>query len=137
MAYEILDNGLIVNHDNCALGYIFSLGGKNYTPNGNVGIVFDQEQIDRHNKALSVMELEEMIRSGYGVMYLTEVGGIPKVQQWDCNITPIRIKKSWHNMAGRNGRLDVWFYMPEDKSGKVWHGVNIGDNQILRVKRNK
>jgi len=39
-----------------------------------------------------------------------------------------------HNMAGRNGRLDVWFNGPD---GHVWHGVNIGDNQLTRCKRTK
>jgi hypothetical protein len=40
------------------------------------------------------------------------------------------IRRSWHNMAGRNGRRDVWFRM----AGRTWHGVNIGDNQIVRCK---
>jgi hypothetical protein len=40
------------------------------------------------------------------------------------------IRRSWHNMAGRNGRRDVWFRM----AGRTWHGVNIGDNQVVRCK---
>ncbi len=37
-----------------------------------------------------------------------------------------------HNIAGR--RIDVWFDGPD---GHVWHGVNIGDNQVLRCRRTK
>lgn len=43
-------------------------------------------------------------------------------------------KVSDHNMAGKNGRTDVWFIGPD---GSTWHGVNIGDHQILRCKRTK
>ncbi len=38
---------------------------------------------------------------------------------------------SWHNFAGKNGRVDFWF----TAFGKHWHGVCIGrDNQLARVK---
>lgn len=37
-----------------------------------------------------------------------------------------------HNIAG--SRLDVWF---TDEHGREWHGINIGDNQILRCTRLK
>lgn len=44
------------------------------------------------------------------------------------------VRKSWHNFAGHNGRRDFWFYGPD---GFVWHGVNIGDNDLARCRRTK
>lgn len=44
------------------------------------------------------------------------------------NIKPSRVKRNKHNM-GVN-RIDVWFRFV----GKWWHGLNIGDNEILRCK---
>lgn len=44
-----------------------------------------------------------------------------------------RPSKSWHNFAGKDGRRDHWF----SYRGKQYHGVNIGDNDILRVRRLK
>ncbi len=41
---------------------------------------------------------------------------------------------SWHNFAGKNGRMDFWFRF----EGANYHGVQIGNNnQIARVKRLK
>lgn len=43
-------------------------------------------------------------------------------------------KYSWHNFAGKNGRVDFWFAF----GGYRWHGVNIGkDNMLARCKRTK
>lgn len=42
-------------------------------------------------------------------------------------------KRSWHCVPGRGRtceRWDVWFDDPA--TGRTWHGVNIGDSQILR-----
>lgn len=39
-------------------------------------------------------------------------------------------RKSFHNMAGKNGRMDVWF----NYEGKHFWGVNVGDNDLLRIK---
>lgn len=41
---------------------------------------------------------------------------------------------SFHNMAGRDGRTDYWFTGPD---GKNWHGVNIGDMDLVRCHRLK
>lgn len=38
------------------------------------------------------------------------------------------VKRSYHNMAGENGRRDVWF---SDWAGQSWRGVNIGESQVL------
>ena len=67
------------------------------------------------------------------VMYLIE--GERKVTNWCGTLSiPIRrIQYSNHNFAGRNGRRDVWFVF----KGNRYHGVNIGDSDICRVKRTK
>lgn len=44
------------------------------------------------------------------------------------------VRYSFHNLAGRNGRRDFWFHGPD---GFVWHGVNIGDNDLARCRRTK
>lgn len=41
------------------------------------------------------------------------------------------VRQSDHNFAGKNGRSDAWFMF----EGFIWHGVNIGDNQICRCKK--
>lgn len=44
---------------------------------------------------------------------------------------PVYVREGRHNI-GRT-RFDTWFSV----AGKHWHGVNIGDNDILRCKRVK
>jgi hypothetical protein len=88
------------------------------------------------NKALAEIEWTEMLKLGSGILYLTEKpDGKKEVSQWSQgdSISVYYSKTSFHNMAGRNGRTDVWFIL----DGSVWHGVNIGDNQICRVRRTK
>lgn len=40
---------------------------------------------------------------------------------------------SWHNFAGRNGRVDFWFYGPDEHGQRraLWHGYQIGDNNTI------
>lgn len=74
----------------------------------------------------------EMLRTGKGVMYLTEKAGRFSVNNWPGTLTiaPDRVTKGRHNIAG--SRYDVWFTL----DGHRYHGVNYGENsQILRVKR--
>lgn len=57
-----------------------------------------------------------------------------KVSDWpgELSLNVMRIKRSehnWHNVY----RLDVWFVF----EGYIWHGVNLGDNDLLRCKRTK
>lgn len=41
---------------------------------------------------------------------------------------------SWHNFAGKNGRLDFWLNF----EGNTFHGVNIGkSNQCATIKKTK
>lgn len=124
-------------------GYIFNFQGKAFSPDGMAGEL-TQERIDAHNKALAQVELESLIREGRGILYLVLNGeklfdccaSSWQVTQWagGWKTKLSYLKTSFHNMAGKDGRTDVWFTGPD---GKRWHGVNIGDNQICRVHRLK
>lgn len=133
------DNGLFVDKSTdppTACGYLFDFAGHGiFSPGGRVKI--SEEDADTHNKLLADAEWTAMLKHGAGVLYLTKgTDGITwYASDWpSVHKVPIRGRRtSFHNMAGRNGRTDVWFHL----DGAEWHGVNIGDNQILRVKRNK
>ena len=147
-----LDNGLLTNPETnpptCA-GYIFNFSERGaFAPTGRVKIngqeeELTQSQIDEHNQLLAAAEWRAMLKHGRGILYLTPADknttagklGHYRVSDWPgCNQAfTYHERTSFHNMAGRNGRLDVWFML----DGSRWHGVNIGDNQILRVKRCK
>jgi hypothetical protein len=83
-------------------------------------------------------DAEAMERDGRATLYLvtdrTDSDGRKRyaVTNWPGTLRiPLhgQPRQSWHNMAGRNGRRDVWFAW----RGRNWHGVNIGDSDILRV----
>jgi len=132
------DHGLFVDPSTdppTCCGYIF-----NFTPHGAFSpdgkIPATQEEINTHNGLLADMEWSGMMKHGRGTLCLTEnADGSHTVSDWPGvhKIKARHIRKSFHNFAGQNGRTDVWFCL----DGSEWHGVNIGDNQILRVKRNK
>lgn len=88
------------------------------------------EEIETHNRKLGEIELNAIKEHGKGVLYLTHDEKGYFVSTWSgagktrCH----SVRTSWHNMAGKDGRTDVYFVM----AGKVWHGVNIGDSQICR-----
>jgi hypothetical protein len=116
-------------------GYIFNLSGRAFSPDGAIGSP-SQADIDAHNARLAAAELEALKASGRGVLYLTRnADGSHSVSQWSGGLCrPVyALRKSWHNMAGKNGRTDFDFSF----DGSRWHGVNIGDNQIARVRRCK
>jgi hypothetical protein len=71
-----------------------------------------------------------MRETGKAVLYLTD----HEVTNWPGTLRfpVLERRRSYHNMAGRNGRTDVWF---KDEQGNRWHGVNIGDSQVLRCRR--
>lgn len=130
------DAGLIVdtstNPPTC-IGYIFNFQGHGaFDPSGNVG-QFTQAEIDNHNRLLEQAERQAMIEQGRGVLYLYKREHGYEVNGWAGTLPPIKVhpRESWHNMAGK--RFDVWFTL----GGKNWHGVNIGDNQIVRCKATK
>lgn len=78
----------------------------------------------------AVRDSRQMQDTGSIALYLDEqrrtVSNWPGTLQFPAKY----IRYSRHNMAGRNGRRDVWF----NAFGREWHGVNIGDNQIARCK---
>lgn len=124
-------------------GYIFNFSSHGaFAPDGKIEGQPTQEAIDAHNKTLADLEIEAAKRDGKACLYLhkrTDSIGTPgktwNVGSWNgSHLFPVYYsKKSFHNMAGRDGRTDVWFIFDDS----VWHGVNIGDNDIVRCKRTK
>lgn len=144
---KTIDHGLIVDNSTTpptCCGYIFNFPRHGaFAPDGKVkvgGAELTQEQIDTHNRLLGQAEWEAMLKRGRGVLYVSKsipsstgshfiVGNWAGTHKVNCS----DFRKSFHNMAGRDGRTDVWFYL----DGSRWHGVNIGDNDICRVRRCK
>ncbi len=94
------------------------------------------EQIEEHNNRLMVAELEAMKQTGRAVLYLFKgATGELYVGQWASQ--PFQRTRVWKVSHSRNNwgaqRTDVWF----NADGSSWHGVNLGDNDIVRVKRIK
>lgn len=119
-------------------GYVFNFQDHGaFDPCGRVATApVSQSAIDEHNQELAKDDWQNMLKSGRGLLYLSELkDGHYSVSDWPGlnKLSPWRVRQSFHNMAGQNGRTDVWFNL----DGSTWHGVNIGDNQILRVKRSK
>jgi hypothetical protein len=151
MKLETLDNGLLVDSEKSQyLGFIIDCNGKgSYTPNGKTPEELTPEQIKRHNEALASIEWQRLKETGKGILYLTTIeeslvssncgknrfSGKYKVSDFTSShsINVAIVTKSFHNLAGRNGRTDLHFCL----DGSVWHGVLIGDSQLLRVKRTK
>ena len=74
-------------------------------------------------------EAAEMLATGKGFLYINEktreVSNWPGSLKFHVN----RISRSFHNFAGKDGRVDFWFR----GLGRDWHGVCIGDQQFSRV----
>jgi hypothetical protein len=140
--FKIDEHGLIVDGDQLA-GYIIDFAGHGaFGPNREALPLLTQDQIDKHNSILAQMELEATKKYDNGIFYLTReyIKNDPKktytefVSNWIGTFkVPAYVKSSWHNFAGKDGRRDVWFSL----DGERWHGVNIGDSQIVRAKRLK
>ena len=116
-------------------GYIFNFEGGSYSPDGKVAALTD-EQIKEHNTKLSSQELEAMKATGRAVLYLfRDKAGQHSVGTWASE--PFQRTSVFRARHSRNNwgapRLDVWF----NAAGATWHGVNVGDNDIVRCKRNK
>ncbi len=122
-------------------GYIFNFREHGaFDPDGKVSGQLSQSEIDAHNAALAILEWAQLIAAGRGILYIQKPATKPgetsafHVTQWSrgqsCKVYYSRWSR--HNMA-REGRRDVWFIL----DGSVWHGVNIGNNDICRVKRTK
>lgn len=140
-----LNHGLLVDTTTVpptACGFIFSALGKGaFSPDNRIVIADETHEnktreltdaeIETHNNLLARAELDAMEKNGKGILYLSrDVAGNYSVASWSgLGKTFASVRKSWHNMAGKDGRKDVYFQM----GGKRWHGVNIGDNQIVRA----
>jgi hypothetical protein len=110
-------------------GYVFNFTGHgSFAPGGKVDDM-TEGQVKAHNAALAAVEVEAMKASGRALLYLhgDKVGTWESSYMWAVS----RRRESRHNIRGT--RLDVWFTGPD---GAMWHGVNIGDNDIVRCKRN-
>ncbi len=78
-----------------------------------------------------------MDETGKYTLYLVKRDDGRHVTNWPASLDykVIDWNISNHNIAGRNGRIDVWF---RDYQSKLWHGYQIGDyNDICHVKRIK
>lgn len=145
------DNGLFVDsstNPSTCLGYIFNFNGHGaFAPDGKVEA--SQEQIDEHNALLSRMELGAMRKQGRATLYLMHVPSEKRcwsdsegthyvewqagtwASKFDERFPCYNVRKSRNNFGAE--RIDVDFNF----DGSRWHGVNVGDNEILRVKRCK
>ena len=128
----VIDRGLIVDPSTdppTCCGYIFNFGEQGtFSPDGKVQ--FTESEQKEHNRLLAEAEWTGMLKHGRGVLYLTkDAEGKHSASDWP-GVHKIPV---YYIRAGKNGRTDVWF----KTGGEIWHGVNIGDNQLLRVKRNK
>lgn len=126
-----------LEHSHPGRGYVFNFTGHGaFDPNGKIEPTPSQAEIDAHNAELARQEMAHMKQTGQGVLYIFSTDGKPSHAGTWASTPADRIKltgwrKGNHNIA--HHRLDVWFQL----EGKTWHGVNIGDNDILRVKRCK
>ncbi len=122
------------------LGYIFKFGNTPFEPSGELTELSDEE-IAEHNRKLADAEVKQALEAGKATFYLRRewdstcswiahysVGTWDGSYKWDAVVSI-----SDHNMAGKNGRIDCWFNINNQK----WHGVNIGDNEIVHAKRLK
>lgn len=113
-------------------GYVFNSAQHGaFDPDGRVAAPVAQAEVDAHNAEVSRRVLADMQATGRALLYLSNgfVATWDGSKKWAVQET----RTSWHNMAGRDGRTDVWF----SAFGTRWQGVNIGDNQIVRCARIK
>jgi hypothetical protein len=117
------------------VGYIFkSKEHGSFSPYGKMADMTD-EQVEAHNRAISDEVYALLKETGVGVRYLFRSGNDFYAGTWDSK-PPHRfwcfdVRHSRNNFGAQ--RTDVSF----NYAGSRWHGVNIGANDILRVKRCK
>lgn len=135
-----------------ALPLVCSVCGGHCKSNGfTVGYGFDITGARVCYACCADRDIARMIESGrHDGLYLEEnpkyraptvgmcgSGGAPYyVTNWPSTLkfAVYGVRKSWHNFAGHNGRRDCWFNGPD---GHVWHGVSIGDMDLIRCRRTK
>lgn len=116
------------------------------TPMRDATIKLRKGEVIMRSKAIcyaccAVNDRASMTDTGRAVLYLCDssasTGRTFTAQNWPGSLCfPVtRSRKSTAYCFGRSvTRYDVWFTGPD---GAAWHGVNVGDNQILRCKRLK
>lgn len=119
---------------NTQIGYVFEFQGHGaYSPNGKVEMT--PEQIAEHNRKLANAELQAMKETGRAILYLFKSDTGYSVGTWASE--PFQRTAVWRRRHSINNwgaqRTDVWF----NADGSSWHGVNVGDNDIVRCKRIK
>lgn len=135
-----IKSGIFIDSTNTSCGHVFDVIGYGaFHPLGKVEIFVDggktreptKEEVNTHNQTLAEERMVEMKRIGKGIMYLQFKDGKYSLTDWlgDCKVACNTVRVSNHNIAGQNGRIDVYFTL----GGKRWHGVNIGDNQVCRI----
>jgi hypothetical protein len=145
MKTYVINSGLFLDKTTVpptACGFIFpALGTGAFEPTSRIVIADEirenqtreatDAEIETHNNLLARAELAAMEKHGKGILYLSrDANGSYSVAAWSgLAKTFCSVRTSWHNMAGKDGRKDVYFQM----GGKRWHGVNIGNNQIVRA----
>lgn len=88
----------------------------------------DRTQMDTDGRATLYLVKRIRLADGGGAFYVTNWPGSLEYRVQSS-------RTSWHNMAGKDGRTDVWF---TDHAGKQWHGYQIGHyTQICHCKRVK
>lgn len=118
-------------------GYVFQFNGHGaFGPDGRLDSQPTPEQIAAHNQAIAERELEEMKQTGRATLYSFVDTSGHSIGTW-ASKPGERFRATSHSYSRNNfgaQRMDVWFTGPD---GKQWHGVNIGDNDIVRCKRLK
>jgi len=121
-------------------GYIFKFEGHGvFDPNGKIEEPLSDLDIINHNTKLAIMEVESALKTGKATFYISykiNENGLKSysVGTWDSTYKwPATIRTSWHNFVGKDGRRDCWFKIKD----QCWHGVNIGNNDIVHAKRIK
>ena len=137
------DHGLLVDASTTpptCIGYIFDFTGHGaFDPSGKVKVgdhELDRAAIEAHNKLLAQAEWESLIKHGRGVLYydgrhVSDWAGVHKVPKGYAKVSSQFVPNAWSPCQ----RVDVWFTVPDD--GTHWHGIQRGDNSLLRVKRVK
>ena len=157
--YENQGGLLVKPGTNECAGYIFNFEGKGaYQPIGKVEAPTgpSQAEVDAHNALLAKAELDHMIETGRGTLYLSydkpkcspdnprwkqENAGTwhysnYRVGNWvgSWKSPWVYVQRGYSYGFGRFETKWVWFTGPD---GKKWYGVNKGDMDCFNARRLK
>jgi hypothetical protein len=98
---------------------------------GGTGYATDRQGMSHCYDCCAVLDRIAMRDEDRTTLYLSD--GV--VGNWcgTLKLIPCKVRNGRHNI-GRT-RVDVWFR--EDEFGSEWHGVNIGDSEILHCRKLK